>query len=69
MKGPTARLAELIYGDGDYHVRRQGAFVLCAVTGKPISLYELKYWSVALQEAYATGEIALQRHVEVAATK
>jgi hypothetical protein len=32
------------------------------VTGVPIPLEELRYWSVDLQEAYATPEAVLQRH-------
>jgi hypothetical protein len=43
-------------------VVRPGAFVRCAVTGVPIPLEELKYWSVDLQEAYASPEVVLQRH-------
>jgi hypothetical protein len=43
-------------------VVRPGAFVRCAVTGVPIPLEELKYWSVDLQEAYATPDVVLQRH-------
>ena len=35
---------------------------LCAVTGAAIPLEELKYWSVDLQEAYASPEAVLQRH-------
>jgi hypothetical protein len=31
------------------------------VTGAPIPLEELRYWSVDLQEAYATPEAVLQR--------
>ena len=34
----------------------------CAVTGAPIPLEELKYWSVDLQEAYSSPEVVLQRH-------
>jgi len=45
--------AEVKYLDGDFRVVRPGAFVRCAVTGVPIPLEELKYWSVDLQEAYA----------------
>jgi hypothetical protein len=41
---------------------RPGAFVRCAVTGVPIPLEELKYWSVDLQEPYANPEAVLQRH-------
>jgi hypothetical protein len=54
--------AEVKYGDGDFKVLRPGAFVRCAVTGKAIPLEELKYWSVDLQEAYASPEVVLQRH-------
>jgi hypothetical protein len=43
-------------------VVRPGAFVRCAVSNVPIPLEELKYWSVELQEAYATPEAVLQRH-------
>ena len=59
---PMAGEAELKYLDGDFRVIRPGAFVRCAVTGVPIPLEELKYWSVERQEAYATPEAVLQRH-------
>jgi len=54
--------AEGQYPDGDFRVVRPGAFVRCAVTGVPIPLEELKYWSVDLQEPYANPEAVLQRH-------
>ena len=54
--------AEVKYLDGDFRVVRPGAFVRCAVTGTPIPLEELKYWSVDLQEAYLSPEVVLQRH-------
>jgi len=54
--------AEVKYLDGDFRVVRPGAFVGCAVTGVAIPLEELRYWSVDLQEAYATPEAVLQRH-------
>lgn len=60
---PMAGEAEVKYLDGDFRVVRPGAFVRCAVTGIPIPLEELKYWSVELQEAYASPEAVLQRHV------
>ena len=59
--------AEVKYLDGDFRVVRPGAFVRCAVTGVPIPLEELKYWSVDLQEAYASPEVVLQRVKEKAA--
>jgi hypothetical protein len=60
MKGE----ATLTYGDGDYQIVSPGEFVNCAVSGQQISLDELRYWSVELQEAYATAEISFQRHRE-----
>ena len=57
--------AEVKYLDGDFRVVRPGGFVRCAVTGAPIALDELKYWSVDLQEAYASPEAVLERHKEL----
>ena len=56
--------AELEYLDGEYRVMRPGSFVLCAMTGTPIPLDALRYWSVDLQEPYASSDIALQRFQE-----
>ena len=36
----------------------KGFSVLCAVTGQPIVLEALRYWSVERQEAYASCEVA-----------
>jgi hypothetical protein len=35
--------------------------VRCAVTGVPIPLDELKYWSVERQEAYAGPDAVMRR--------
>jgi hypothetical protein len=53
--------AEVKYLDGDFRVVKPGAFVRCAVTGAAIPLEELKYWSVDLQEAYASPEAVAER--------
>ena len=58
---PMPGEAEVKYLDGDFRVIRPGAFVRCAVTGVPIPLEELRYWSVDLQEAYASPEAVMQR--------
>ena len=58
------REAKLRYLDADYQVVAQGDFVRCAVTGKPIRLEELRYWSVSRQEAYASAEVATKRYLE-----
>lgn len=61
--------ATLSYGDSDYEVVRPGRFVTCAVTGEPIPLPELRYWSVDRQEPYATvqaAQEAVERHGDAA---
>ena len=55
------RAATLLFGPNSFRVIRPGHFVLCAVTGEPIPLEALRYWSVERQEAYATPEIATSR--------
>jgi len=39
--------------------------VRCAVTGETIPLDELKYWSVARQEAYLNAAISLKRELDM----
>lgn len=63
-----AGLAELEYLDGEYRILRAGSFVLCAVSGAHIPLDALRYWSVDLQEAYASPELALKRFQETGRT-
>ena len=65
FEGPGAREAKLRYLDGDFQVTSPGAFVRCAVTHESIPLDELRYWSVARQEAYASASISLQREIDV----
>jgi len=61
---PMKNEAKLRYGGGEFDVIKPGAFVRCAVSGQAIPLDELRYWSVELQEAYATPDIAFARYVE-----
>ncbi len=65
FEGPGGREARIRYLDGDFQVVAPGSFVRCAVTGETIALDELKYWSVARQEAYATAAISLKRELEM----
>ena len=58
--------ARVQYLDGEYRVLRPGMYVLCAVTGAPIPLEDLRYWSVDRQEAYATPEASMQRMTQAA---
>lgn len=57
-KGFSPSEANIRYLDGDYVVLKQGSFVRCAITGKPIPLDELFYWSVDRQEAYVDAGAA-----------
>lgn len=61
--GPKTE-ARIRYSDADYHVMSPGEFVRCAVTGKPIAIADLRYWSVARQEAYVDARASLTRHLE-----
>jgi hypothetical protein len=66
---PVPGEADVKYLDGDFRVVRPGAFVRCAVTAVQIPLEELRYWSVDLQEAYATPEAVMQRRASGYARK
>lgn len=61
MSEPASEPATLHYGDGEFAVIRPGRFVICAVSGKPIPLELLRYWSHTLQEAYAGPDEAFKR--------
>ena len=61
--------AKLRYLDGEFQVLSPGDFVRCAVSGDPIALPDLRYWSVELQEAYASAEIAFERYRTAKARK
>lgn len=61
MNTPASEQALLHYGDGDFAVIRPGRNVICAVSGRPVPLETLRYWSSRLQEAYAGPAEAFQR--------
>lgn len=54
----TDRPARLHYMANGFRVLAPGDHVLCAVSGARIVLNDLRYWSVARQQAYATAAIA-----------
>lgn len=56
--------AKVRYLDGEFEVLAPGDFVRCAITGQQIPLADLKYWSVDLQEPYATAEVSMKRYLE-----
>ncbi len=54
------RPARLHYMAGTFRVLSPGDHVVCAVTRQPIPLDELRYWSVARQEAYSSPELSVK---------
>lgn len=56
--------ATLMYGPNGFRVIKPGHFVLCAASGVPVPLEELRYWSVELQEPYASAELSTKRALE-----
>ena len=46
------KLAKIKYLPNNFKVLENGDHVLCAVSGKKISLENLNYWNVDTQEAY-----------------
>jgi hypothetical protein len=46
------KLAKIKYLPNNYQVIQDGDHVICAISGKKISLDKLTYWNVELQEAY-----------------
>ena len=46
------KLAKVKYLPNNFQVIEKGDYVICAVSGKAISLENLTYWNVDLQEPY-----------------
>jgi len=53
------RAARLHYMAGTFRILSDGDHVRCAVTGVEIPLEDLRYWSVARQEAYVDAPASL----------
>ena len=46
------KLAKIKYLPNNFEIIEQGDYVVCAISGKKITLEKLTYWNVDLQEAY-----------------
>lgn len=51
--------AKIHFGDADFTILEGGQFIKCAVTGQPIPLNQLRYWSAERQEAYKDAAASL----------
>ncbi|WP_137132390.1 DUF2093 domain-containing protein [Rhizobium sp. FY34] len=60
FEGGGSREAKIRYLDGDYQILAPGSYVTCAMTGTTIPVDELRYWSVARQEAYIDASASLE---------
>ena len=58
--------ARVHYLAGTFRLLSDGDHVICEVTGVPILLHELRYWSVERQEPYVDAQASLR--AEQAAT-
>ena len=55
------KLAKIKYLPNNFEVIQDGDHVVCAVSGKKISLDNLNYWNVEEQEAYYSYKEAAEK--------
>jgi hypothetical protein len=59
------KLAKIKYLPNNFEIIESGDYVLCAITGKKISLDNLNYWNVEKQEPYFSYvEASIKREEE-----
>tara|TARA_B100001741_G_C16337451_1_gene497923 strand:- start:220 stop:417 length:198 start_codon:yes stop_codon:yes gene_type:complete len=59
------KLAKLKYLPNKFEILEEGDHVICAVSGKKISLDKLNYWNVDLQEPYFSYKEASDKFEEI----
>ena len=57
--------AKLKFNPNNFEIIEEGDYVVCTVSGKKISLNQLTYWNVELQEAYFSPKEAHQKYEEL----
>ena len=55
------KLAKLKYLPNNFEIIENGDHVVCAISGKLISLENLNYWNVDLQEPYYSYKEAFEK--------
>ena len=60
----TKKLAKIKYLPNNFEIIEQGDYVECSVSGKLISIENLNYWNVDLQEPYYSYKEAFIRREE-----
>ena len=61
----TKKLAKIKYLPNNFQIIEDGNFVVCAVSGKKISIENLTYWNVELQEPYFSYKEAFKKREEI----
>ena len=55
------KLAKIKYFPNNFQIIEPGDYVICAVSNKKISIEDLTYWNVELQEAYYSYKEAYKK--------
>ena len=55
------KLAKIKYFPNNFQIIEPGDYVICAVSNKKISIEDLTYWNVELQEAYFSYKEAFKK--------
>ena len=59
------KLAKIKYLPNNFQILEEGDHVICAISGKQISIENLNYWNVELQEAYFSYKEANQKREKI----
>ena len=59
------KLAKIKYLPNNFQIIEPGDYVECAVSGKKISIENLTYWNVDLQEAYYSYREAFKKREQI----
>jgi hypothetical protein len=62
---PAQREAKLRYLDHECEVVKPGDFVRCGVTGDPIRLEVLRYWSVDRQIPFKSAAVSFEAYLKL----
>tara|TARA_B100000768_G_C10981042_1_gene249851 strand:- start:342 stop:536 length:195 start_codon:yes stop_codon:yes gene_type:complete len=59
------KIAKLKYLPNNFQIIENGDYVVCSVSGKKISIENLTYWNVELQEPYFSYIEAFKKREEI----
>jgi hypothetical protein len=59
------KLAKIKYFPNNCQILEAGDYVVCAISGKEISINDLNYWNVELQEPYYSYREAFQKRESI----